>query len=168
MSKTYTLLLNSANSVNRSGTAVTDYTYYVNWASFLPQNVERFDVSYSFKSTLTSTLQSSVVLLSANIGNQTTYDQTYSQTPILCALTPYSNPGSTINFFYESKVTDECGFMISYPQNNNLSIRILNAIPDANGLYSSAASFTGMSYILQLSFTEIEKDEKLNLLSNGI
>jgi hypothetical protein len=158
MSKTYTLLLNSANAVNKTGTG-NDCTYYVNWASFLPKEVKKFDVSYSFKSTLTSTLQSSVLLLSANIGNQTTFDQTYSQTPILCALTPYSNPGATIYFFYESKVTDECGFMIGYPQNNFLNIRILAVAPDANGNYSLASSFTGMTYILQLCFTEIEDDE---------
>jgi hypothetical protein len=100
-------------------------------------------------------------LLSANIGSQTTYDQTYSQSPILCALTPYSNPGTTINFFYESKVTDQCGFMINYPKNNFLNIRLFAVTPDANGVYSLSTSFTGMSYILQLSFTEIEEDEEI-------
>jgi hypothetical protein len=158
MSKTYTLLLNSANTVNRTGAGVTDYTYYINWAALLPRDVKNFDVSYSFKSTLTSTLQSNVILLTANIGNQTTYDQTYSQTPILCAIAPYSNPGSTVNFYYESKITDECGFMIGYPQNNYLNIRILGSIPDANGVYSLSTTYN-VHYVLQLSFTEIEEDD---------
>lgn len=155
MSKTYTLLLNSGNTVNRSGTVTNDYTYYVNWSSFLPKEVKKFDVSYSLKSYMTSTLQTNIVLLSANIGNQTSYDQTYSQTPIICAITPKSNPGSTVYFYYETFITDESGFVISYPQNNYLNIKILNPTP-VNGVYSSATDFP--DYVLQLSFTEIEDD----------
>ena len=159
MSKSYTLLLNSANTVNRSGAGTTSYSYYVNWQSVLPSSCKKFDVSYSLKSQMTATLQSNIILLSCNIGNQTTYDQTYSQTPIICAITPESNPATVpdvVQYYYQSLITDESGFMIGYPQNSNLEIKILNPTPTA-GVYALAASFP--HYVLQLTFTEIEEDE---------
>lgn len=152
MSKTYTLLLNSQNSVNRSGTTTTNYTYYVNWKAVLPTECKKFDVSYSLKSVLGTTLLTDVVLLSMNIGNQSTYDQTYSQTPIVCALNPSSNVG-TVYYYYQSNVTDQCGFMVGYPQNSFLNIKLLNSTP-VNGAYALTTSFP--DYILQISFTEIE------------
>jgi hypothetical protein len=155
MSKTYTLLLNSANAVNRTGSGVANYTYYVKWNTLLPFNVKRYDVSFSLKSTLTSTIQSAPILVSANIGTQTTYDQSSTQCPIIGAVIPKSNPGTTVYFFYESMITDQSGFMINHPgENNFLNIRLLNSIPDANGIYSDTLAFP-TSYILQLSFTEI-------------
>lgn len=159
MSKSYTLLLNSANAINRSGAGTTSYSYYVNWQSVLPSSCKKFDVSFSLKSQMVASppVVGEVVLLSCNIGNQTTFDQSYSQTPIVCALTPKSNAGSTIYFYYESMVTDESGFMVGYPQNSNLEIKLLNVNPSASGVYSLAGTFP--HYILQLTFTEIEEDE---------
>jgi hypothetical protein len=154
MSKTYTLLLNSTNAVNRTGSGNQNYTYYVKWNALLPFDVKKYDVAWSLKSACSSTLQSLPLLVSVNIGNQTTYDQTSMQTSIIGCINPKSNPGSTIYFYYESNITDQCGFVINHPgENNYLNVRILNVTPSTDGVYNDASSF--LNYVLQLSFTEI-------------
>ena len=157
MSKTYTLLLNSANSVNRIGTSTSDYSYYINWHSLLPKSVNKFDVSFSLKSQMTTTQQTNIILLAINVGNQTCFDQNSSQTQICCAITPKSNTATypdVVYYNYESTVTDESGFMCGFPENDYLNIRVLNPTP-TSGVYALTSNF--QHYILQVSFTEIDE-----------
>ena len=110
--KTYTLLLNSGNAVNRTSTSlgIGAYQYYVNWVGMLPTEVKMFDLSYQFRSYTSETDPVSTVIVAVDFGTRTMYDQTGSSTPILGAIIPKSyGLGTAPKYYYESNNTDDCG-----------------------------------------------------------
>ena len=151
--KTYTLTLNSAITTNRSGAGIGSYTYYVNWGAILPKEVQKYDVSFVFRSAATTTLMIDTVSVSATFGSRTVYDQTQSQSSILGAIIPKSYVTTTANaprFYYESSYTDDSGFIAYYPSDNSITV---NIVPINGG----ALSGNFPNYMLQLCFTEIEE-----------
>ena len=163
MSKTYTYLMNSSIATNQVTSTTSDISqrqYNINWKSFLPLDIEKFDVSFVFRSSVVNGDPATPILLSLDFGSRTIYSQSNTQSNILGAIVPksYVVSGTTCNFMYESNNTDDSGFMASYPTNTTCTLNITNyagVLISATGL-NMTTNFPN-SYVLQLSFTEIEK-----------
>lgn len=147
MSKSYSLILNSANTKNLiDNSSIGAYRYYVNWRAMLPQNGKRFNVSWSIRSAPTGTVLTNIVLLSVNLGNCNVYDQTGSQTSIIGAIAPKSYVSGSTQYYYESMMMD--AFSCSFPSNDYITVNMLTT--------GYTTTTTLGAYVLQLSFTEID------------
>lgn len=149
--KTYTVILNSTNATNKSGSSTTSYTYNIQWYKILPQEHQKYDLSWIFRSQTTLTGISDTILVSVDFGTHTTFDQSWNQTNVLGAIIPKSyatNTSTNPRYYYESNYTDDCGCMAYYPQKNSITVNI------------TKMDFSAVSnvpdYILQLCFTVIE------------
>lgn len=69
MTKTYTLNLNSNDTtgVDKSG-GIANYKYYVNWGSFLPHDVKKFELQFTFRSVIAGDDLQNIALISIDTG----------------------------------------------------------------------------------------------------
>lgn len=157
MGKTYNLILNSANSTNK--TTNNDVIYYVDWG-FLPNNT-KLKVSFNFHSQdITDLLGDSITQLIAYLdGSPTTYTtvnnlMTYSQSLSLGVLHPQqvAATGAAKNILQTDWFDNPNVFLQSKPTNNQLRIQ-LQTLAGATTAFTFAA---GAQYILIIQFEEVE------------
>ena len=148
MKQYYTLVLNSTNSSNRTGTAPT-YSYNINWDAIFPENLrnKKFAVSFVFSSLVVTTPFTEVYTVNINFGTTNVYNQTPSQSAFLGFLYPYMT--SATAYFAMATINDNSPITISYPVNRNITVSIGNA-----NLASSTVNIT--NYILTLRFTPLD------------
>ena len=148
MKQFYTLVLNSTNSVNRTGTA-PQFTYNINWDTIIPLNLrdKKFAVSFNFSSLVVAAAFTDIYTINVVFGATNVYNQTPSQSAFLGFLYPYMT--SVNAYFAMANVSDNSSVVISYPSNRSLTVAIGNA-----NLASSTVSIT--DYILTLQFTPLD------------
>ena len=74
--ESYTLVLNSTNATNRTGTA-PNFTYLVNWETILEKQCS-YSISFSFHSTVVASAFTELYTLSINFGSSNVYSQSAS------------------------------------------------------------------------------------------
>jgi hypothetical protein len=148
MKQYYTLVLNSTNSSNRTGTAPS-FSYNINWDAIFPQNLrdKKFAVSFVFSSLVVTTPFTEVYTVNINFGTTNVYNQTPSQSAFLGVL--YSYMTSATAYFAMANINDNSPVTISYPTNRIITVSIGNA-----NLASSTVNIT--DYILTLQFTPLD------------
>jgi hypothetical protein len=148
MKQYYTLVLNSTNSSNRTGTAPT-YSYNINWDAIFPQNLrdKKFAVSFVFSSLVVTTPFTEVYTVNINFGTTNVYNQTPSQSAFLGVL--YSYMTNATAYFAMANINDNSPVTICYPTNRIITVSIGNA-----NLASSTVNIT--DYILTLQFTPLD------------
>ena len=146
MKEYYTLVLNSTNSVNRTGTAPT-YTYYINWDTILPSKYSKYSVNFCFSSFVAGSIFTDLYTININFGTTSVYNQAPSQSQFLGFVHPYAI--NTIFCYAVSNLNDNSDVNIRYPTNRFITVTIANA-----NLSLSSVNIT--DYILTLQFTPIE------------
>ena len=114
MSESYTVVLNTSNNVNRVGDFITS-TYNINWNSLLPPGIQKFAMTVSTRTALTTTALSAAVLL--NVIGIGTYcmDQTGSRSSACLAIIPGTN-GNTNTYSFQSLYSDDNAILVDRPQ----------------------------------------------------
>ena len=160
--ESYNLILQSQITTNRIGTNKRNYQYMVNWSAVLP-NPRKINQKYSVKFTFVTPVQASfaeMYYLNIDFGGSNVYSQTNSKINYLGNIIPTNNltnavaqaTGSTTqtSYFYAiTRIDDNPGVTIEYPNNNIITVDIVNAN------LSSGTTFP-YEYILNLQFTPIE------------
>ena len=146
MKEYYTLVLNSTNSVNRTGTAPT-YSYYINWDTILPTKYSKYSVNFCFSSFVVTTPFTELYTVNIIFGTTSVYNQAPSQSQFLGFVHPYL--ASSTACYAVSNLNDNSDVNIRYPTNRLITVTIGNA-----NLSSSTINIT--DYILTLQFTPIE------------
>lgn len=155
MSESYTLLLNSLNPKNQQNfdSANGDYniTYYINWASFLPQEYKRFRVISSLKSATSTSLQFSgqTLIKLSLVSSFQNFDQTWNTIGVIGTINPKSSTiGATTQMFYfDSDYLTINDFIMDYPKDN-----FLNVLMASQGL---TGNIKFPDYLLKLKFIPI-------------
>jgi len=157
MKENYTLILNSQITTNRIGANKYNYSYNINWTSILPkpENInQKFLVRFSFISIVQASLMTDVYSLNINFGGSNMYDQIPSKNTYLGFLYPLANYTSaaagtyTTNSYSISKLTDNPGITIEYPNNSLITINLVNINVASGNTFPN-------DYILTLEFTPI-------------
>ena len=111
----YTLILNSTNSINRTGTAPT-YSYYINWDTILPTKYSKYSVNFCFNSFVVTTAFTELYTININFGTTSVYNQIPSQTQCLGFVHPYSTSSTSYS-----------DVNIMYPTNRLITVTIASA-----------------------------------------
>jgi hypothetical protein len=153
MDKTYSIILNSSNTTNATvvnGNA--HIQYFINWQAMLPQGDIKFSTKATFQTVATGTGNnadvSGSILIYADFGTRTLYDQTMSSSQVICMAQPdsYYTTTTALRSFYANAISPR--FMCSIPSNNivNIQIKEIDGKPIT----------TCPPYILTMEFTVIE------------
>lgn len=156
MGKTYNLILNSANSTNKTNN--NDVTYNIEWG-FLPSN-KQFKVSFNFFSqSITNLLGDSVTQLVVYLdGSPTTYKTTnnamsFSQSLSLGILYPGVVATGVAKYILRTDWFDNPNvYLQSKPTNNQLRVQLQTLLGTTTAFVFDA----GSEYILNLQFEEID------------
>lgn len=146
--KNYTLILNSANATNRTGTLNNGYTFYVNWSSIMPyiEDVEyhKYILKWTFydvpQVAATGNLQ-----ISVNFGHSLVNDQSGSTSSIIGIVHPVLVSG---NYYLTANINDNADIIISRPTNNFITVNFYEL--------SGASHNKTQDYVLALTFEQIE------------
>jgi hypothetical protein len=153
MSDIYTLVLNSQNSTNRTGSNINSYTYYINWDVVLDRIHQNYSVGFTLKSVNTSTSITVNGFVSINFGRSNCYEQSNSQTSKIGFFYPVcvQQTQTTFNYFFNATSNDNSPIEIAYPSNKFINVVFSDFNP-------STTSFTMYDYVLELTFTPIPKN----------
>ena len=147
MKEYYTLVLNSTNSVNRTGTA-PNFTYNINWDSVLPdKRYTKYKVNFSFNSLVVATPFTEIYTINVIFGTTNVYNQMPSQSAYIGCVHPYNT--SATSYYAIANINDNPDITIAYPSNRLITVSIGNA-----NLASSTVNIT--DYILTLQFMPID------------
>ena len=145
MPKTRTLILNSQNIINRSGSNVNSYTYYINWDSILPKvdgsMPQTFNLTWTLKSVSTANVLSTNSVVSVNFGHTNSFDQTNSQSQIIGYIYPQIYG---VNYYFTSSTFDNTKTVLTYPSTNFITVNFQD--------FSLSTPFVMYDYILILNF----------------
>ena len=152
--ETYTLTLFSGQTHNRTGTDISNYTYYVNWGSVIPEKYRnnKFLISFTFHTDFTSNSGSKTSVIQANGLNITSANFQGMPNVLGCVFINVSRTGSI--GILSAGVGDNNTVMGSYPNSNNLNIYITD-------ITNFAVAALGLpvlpNYMLTISFTPIKE-----------
>lgn len=119
MAESYTLVLNTAISTNRTGSA-DNSTYSINWDSFLPPGVSRFALTVSIRTLLTATVLNSTAVVYLDGLGLYAIDQTGARTSACLSIIPATNGApTTVVYAYQSLYSDDNSIMVDRPSSNN-------------------------------------------------
>ena len=151
--ETYVLTLYSAKSDNRTGTDISDYSYYVNWGAVIPEKYKnsKFLISFTFRSDITSNSSSNTSVVIANGLNLFT-SNFQGITNALGCIYIASSRSSSVGIFGASS-TDNLPVMGNYPNSNTLNILILDI---TNFVVDILGVATMPNYMMTISFTPIK------------
>ena len=161
--ESYSLILNSQNAINRDGTNINSYRYFINWSSVLPKKYGSFNVSFSLKSVNVTTNLSVTALVNIDFGQTNNFDQTSNQSKFIGIVYPVAvEQASTIwNYYYNSTLNENQPITISYPTNNFITVQFRNI--------DLTTAFTMFHYVLQLTVTPIlQISDKEQIFLNSI
>ena len=151
--ETYTLTLFSAHTLNRTGTDISNYTYYVNWGSVIPEKYRnnKFLISFTFHTDFTTNSGSKTSVIQANGLNLTSANFQGMSNVLGCVFINVSRtqPIGTLG----AGVGDNNTVMGNYPNSNYLNIYIVditNFVVAPNGVACLP------NYMLTISFTPIK------------
>jgi hypothetical protein len=149
MSETYSLIINSQNTINRdiSSGNINSYKYNINWSSVLPKKYSNFNVGFTLKSVNTATNITVNALVSINFGQSNMSEQNNNPSSILGIAYPVvvQQTANSWNYFYNSTLNDNQPVTISYPVNQIITVTFTN--------FDLATALTMYHYVLQLTFT---------------
>ena len=146
MGEKYIVVFNTSPS-NCIGSSTNSLTFNINWGAFLDKKYKKFKCSFIFKSVATTTTLNSLGLINANFGKTNIFDGD-SMTQNIGFIYPVQQ--TTTNFFYNSTNNDNNDFLINYPSNNQVNIK-LTTLTGENLLASN------LNYLLYLSLQGIEE-----------
>ena len=118
--ESYSLILNSQNAINRDGTNINSYRYFINWSSVLPKKYGSFNVSFTLKSVNVTTNLTINALVNIDFGQSNLFDQTSNQSKFIGIVYPVAvqQASAVWNYHYISTLTENQPITISYPTNN--------------------------------------------------
>jgi hypothetical protein len=151
--ETYTLTLFSGLSQNRTGSDISNYTYYVNWASIIPEKYRnnKFLINFSFHTDFTSNTASKTSVIQANGLNLISANFQGMSNVLGCIYLNTSRTGAIGTL--GASVSDNNTIMGNYPNSNNINIYIVGVtdfVVSANGVA------TLPNYMLTITFTPIK------------
>jgi hypothetical protein len=150
--ESFTLLLQSANSSNRTGSSTSAYTYDVNWDAIIPSKYKnrQFNVSFTFFSTPQATNQD-ITQISINYSGKTgLYNQSTSNTNIVGVAVPVVYTQGTEYSYLMADVNTNSSFSSGYPSSNYITVNLYE-----NATYLTAPNPAIYDYSLFLKFTLI-------------
>jgi hypothetical protein len=149
MSESYSLIINSQNTLNRDNSSgnINSYKYYINWDTVLPKKYSTFNVGFTLKSINTATNITVNALVNINFGQSNMFDQSNNQSTCLGIAypVPVQQTANTWNYFYNSTLNDNQPVSISYPTNQIITVTFTN--------FDLTTALTMYNYVLQLTFT---------------
>ena len=151
------------NAINRDGTNINSYRYFINWSAVLPKKYGSFNVNFTLKSVNVTTNLSVTALVNIDFGQTNNFDQTSNQSKFIGIAYPVAvEQASTIwNYYYNSTLNENQPITISYPTNNFITVQFRNI--------DLTTAFTMFHYVLQLKFTHILKiSDKEQIFLNSI
>jgi hypothetical protein len=150
--ETSTLTLFSAKDSNRSGSDISDYTYYVNWGAIIPEKYKnnKFLINFSYYSDVTSNSASKTSFICANGLNLISANFQGFSNVLGCI--PISTSRTTSVCVYGASMSDNPPVMGNYPNSNNLEIKIF----DVTTFSSQDAVGILPNYMLTITFTPIK------------
>lgn len=154
--ESYTLMLNSLNSKNRTiNTAGGQITYYIDWGAFLPRH-NKFDVTSSIKSAVSvanSNLNLNVNVI-VTLGSSQTHINGNAIVSNISHLVPYtySIGGTNTRTYFETRLNENYHTQISYPSYNYVTVTTTTG-----NMADTAPGTVFPDYILMLRFTPIEE-----------
>jgi hypothetical protein len=151
--ETYILTLFSAKSDNRTGTDISDYSYFVNWGAVIPEKYKtsKFLISFTFHSDVTSNTSSNTSVVIANGLNLFSSNFQGITNALGCIYIVSSRSGSIGTFGCSS--ADNQPVMGNYPNSNTLNILILDI---TNFVVDPLGVLTMPNYMMTISFTPIK------------
>jgi hypothetical protein len=154
--ETYTLTLFSGQTTNRTGTDLSDYSYYVNWGSIIPEKYRsnKFLISFTFHSDFTAVAGSRPAVVFAN-GLNLINQNFQGEVNILGVIIPNVIKTQVINAWTAS-TTDNQPVMGNYPNSNTLNIQLMDV---TNNAILAVPSMN--NYIMMISFTPIKDNNNL-------
>jgi hypothetical protein len=150
--ETYALTLFSGQTQNRTGTDISNYSYYVNWAAIIPEKYRnnKFLINFSFHTDVTSNSASKTSVIQANGLNLISANFQGMSNVLGCVYLNMSRTGAIGTL--GASVSDNNTIMGNYPNSNNLNIYIVditNFVIAANGVAVLP------NYMLTITFTPI-------------
>ena len=161
--ESYSLILNSQNAINRDGTNINSYRYFINWSAVLPKKYGSFNVSFTLKSLNVTTNLTINALINIDFGQTNNFDQSNNQSKFIGIVTPVAvqQASAVWNYHYISTLTENQPITISYPTNNFITVLFRN--------FDLTTAFTMYHYVLQLTFTPIlQISDKEQIFLNSI
>ena len=152
MKESYQLILNSQNSINRTGTLATKFQYYVQWESVLPRfgntkyEKQAYRLTWTLRGVHTINVLTENLFVSVDLGHSLTCDQSNNLTHKIGVIYPeYVNT----KYSYKAGINDNCELTLNYPSDNlvNVSFQTFGA---------STTDYASMeNYVLILNFEPI-------------
>ncbi len=152
----YVLLINSQNATNRIGTTKKQLQFYVNWNVILPKPTDinqKYKVRFNF-SGINQPAYSDIWSINIDFGGSNVYQQDNNKCTYLGLSYPIGNQNATtagtnsVNFFTKALLNDNPPITIEYPNNNLITVNILN-------INAGSGTTFNVEYYLTLEFTPI-------------
>lgn len=150
--ETFSLVLNSSNSTNRTGTLLA-YVYQTDWARVIPPAYKhrKFDVTWTFRSDLQATSLPETMLVYCDIGFVNCVDQSGAFSNLLGAIVPGQFLAAAAAYGYSSDNDMNNRFSSAYPSNQNVAVTLTD-------ITNATVANYNVNYILQLFFTLIPEE----------
>jgi len=123
MSLGYRVIFNTQGKNVISKANINSVVYFVNWASFLPQDYKRFRCQFTFKSESYLGDLTNTGFVNMNLGRMNVYDgQTNSSN--IGVIYPNYNYGTGVSSYYTANINDNCDIYCDYPSNSSVTITL--------------------------------------------
>ena len=152
MSLTYNLLLNTQIQTSANKPTLYNVSYYINWDAILPRKYQEFILVWTLKTVNTTTSINENLFVDINFGASNTYELNQMTSKIgFVYPNVVQQTSATWSYFYQATVYDNPPTEISYPSNNIITVKLYK-------FDGTSAPTQTLDYVLELSFTPIQKD----------
>ena len=153
MSLTYNLLLNTQIQTSANKPTLYNVSYYINWDAISPRNFQEFILVWTLKTVNTTTSINENLFVDINFGSTNAFEFTNQMTTKIGFVYPnvVQQDATHWSYFYQATIYDNPPVQITYPTNNFITVKFYK-------FDEVTAPTTALDYVLELSFTPIQKD----------